>query len=120
MAYSAQYISHFTNPKGVGEIENPTTLSEVQHEGDGCFDRVKLMLNISDGTIKQTRFKARACSGTIAACSALVEAIEGKNIKDIKNITPENLIDILGGIPDKKRHSVELAIEALKRAIDKL
>ncbi|MBM3326685.1 MAG: iron-sulfur cluster assembly scaffold protein [Calditrichaeota bacterium] len=120
MSFSPQYIFHFTNPCGVGDMENPDVTAQVQHEGGGCFDRVKLMLRIADGAIVQARFLARACSGTIAACSALVASIEGKSLVEAEKLKYDDLITILGGIPEKKQHSIELAIEALKEAMKSL
>ena len=117
MGYSPQYIDHFTNPRGVGEIVNPDAVSEVKHEGGGCFDTIRLSLRFNNNKISDIKFRARACSGTIAACSALVERVSGMDINAAGKITPDDLADQLGGIPDKKQHSVELAIEALQKAL---
>ncbi len=117
MPYSAKYIEHFTNPRGIGEIEPSDGWSEVQHEGQGCFDKVKLTLRIDDGKVLDAKFRARACSGTIAACSALVEMIIDKDIDYVKSITADDIEKYLDGVPSKKRHSVELAVDALERAL---
>lgn len=114
---SPQYIDHFTHPRGVGEVENPSGVGEVQHEGGGCFDRIRLTIAVKGDLIEAVRFKARACSGTIAACSALVEWAQGRRVKEVKEMTPEVLVEKLGGIPETKRHSVELAVKAIKKAL---
>ncbi len=119
MSYSAKYIDHFSNPRSVGEIDNPDAFSEVQHEGGGCFDTVKLTLKLRSGRISEAMFRARACSGTIAACSALVEKIRGMDINDARDLTPADIADYLGGIPEKKQHSVELVIKALDEALSR-
>jgi len=118
LGFSPEYIDHFTNPRGVGEIESPDAVSEVKHKGGGCFDKVRLTLRIDDDKITSARFRARACSGTIAACSALVEKVEGHDLDMAKSLTSEDLVRHLGGIPEKKQHSVELAIEALAKALE--
>ncbi len=120
MSYSPQYIDHFTNPRGVGEIDNPDALSEVKHEGVGCFDTIRLTLKFENVKISDIKFRARACSGTIAACSALVERVSGMDIDAAGKITPEDLVDHLGGIPEKKQHSVDLAVEALQKALQEM
>ena len=117
MPYSTKYIDQFTNPRGIGELDPNDGWSEVEHAGGGCFDRVKLTLQIEDGKITDAKFRARARSGTIAACSALIEKITGMNLPDVELITPDDLTDYLDGIPEKKRHSVELAVKALKKAL---
>jgi len=117
MGYSKQYIEHFTNPRGIGDISNPDAVAEVKHKGGGCFDTVRLTLQIKDGNISDIKFRARACSGTIAACSALVDKVTGMKTDDAVKLTPDDIATHLGGIPEKKQHSVELAIEALIKAI---
>jgi len=117
LSYSLQYIDHFTKPRGVGEVVPPDASSEVKHEGGGCFDNIRLTLRIDNNRIIEAKFRARACSGTIAACSALVEKIEGLNLVEASILTPDDLAEYLGGIPDKKRHSVELVIKALSEAL---
>ena len=117
MPYSPKYIEHFTNPRGIGEIEPSNGWSEVQHEGQGCFDKVKLTLRIKDGRVLDAKFRARACSGTIAACSALIEMIRERDIDYVKSITADDIELYLEGIPSKKRHSVELAVKALNTAL---
>lgn len=117
MPYSAKYIEHFTNPRGIGEIEPSDGWSEVQHEGQGCFDKVKLTLQIENNQVLDAKFRARACSGTIAACSALIEMIRNKDIDYVKSITADDIEQYLDGIPSKKKHSVELAVKALKNAL---
>lgn len=117
MSYSTKYIDHFTNPRGIGEFDPSDGWSEVKHDGEGCFDQVKLTLKIENSIINDAKFRARACSGTIAACSALVEMIRNMDVEKAKALLPEDIVEYLDGIPDKKRHSVELAIEALHSAL---
>ena len=118
MSYSPKYIDHFTKPRNVGELEPNDGWSEVEHSGSGCFDRVKLTIHIADGRIQEAQYRARACSGTIAACSALSELVVGLTLAEAKALTPEDLDEDLGGTPERKRHSLELAIEALNKALE--
>jgi len=114
---SEKYLDHFSHPRGVGEIDPADFSAEVQHEGGGCFDRIRLTLGVDNGLVSEVRFRARACSGTIAACSALVEFAAGKTLVEAKSITADDLNAFLGGVPEKKRHSIELAAEAIRVAL---
>jgi len=113
VSFSERYLDHFSHPRGVGEIANPTCSCEVQHEGGGCFDRVKLTARLDGDRVAEVKFRARACSGTIAACSAMVEVVTGMEVSRAKVLTSEDLTEFLGGIPEKKQHSVELAARAI-------
>lgn len=114
--YSDTYLEHFQAPKNVGELEPPRTLVEVEHEGGGCFDKLRLTIKVTDGRIDKAMFKARACSGTIAASSAATEWAEGKTLDEALSFTADMLTEYLGGVPERKRHSVELAAEAVRKA----
>jgi len=113
MSLSERYLDHFSHPRGVGEVADPTCACEVQHEGGGCFDKVKLTVKLDGDRISEVKFRARACSGTIAALSAMVEVVTGLDVEAARRVTSADLIEFLGGIPDKKQHSVVLAARAI-------
>ncbi|MBS1261870.1 MAG: Iron-sulfur cluster assembly scaffold protein IscU [Calditrichaeota bacterium] len=116
MEPSATYLEHFQAPKNVGELEEPRAFSEVVHEGGGCFDRLRVTLRVADGVVEDAKWRARACSGTVAAASAASEWAIGKTVADVAAVTSATLIGALDGIPERKRHSVELAARALREA----
>jgi len=118
MAYSEKYLQHFQMPQNVGELEEPRTLVEVEHQGGGCFDRLRVTLRVEDGVVVDAMFKARACSGTIAASSAATEWVKGKKLEEVSLVTADTLDEYLGGVPERKRHSIELAAEALRKAAE--
>ena len=95
----------------------PDAEASVKHEGGGCFDNVRLTLKLEAGKITEAKFRARACSGTIAACSALCEMLEGMSVEAAKRLTADDLERHLDGIPEAKRHSVELTVEAFGKAL---
>lgn len=114
---SPTYLEHFQAPKNIGDADPADLRSEVEHQGGGCHDRLRVTLTMNeDGTVANAMFRARACSGTIAASSAATEWAKGKTKAQLAEISPEILIEELDGIPERKRHSVELAAQALREA----
>jgi len=120
MGYSEIYLKHFQAPQNVGELEEPRVLAEVEHQGGGCFDRLRVTLRVEDGIVQNAMFKARACSGTIAASSAATEWAKGKSLAEVGAITADTLDEYLGGVPERKRHSIELAAEAMQKAVSEM
>ena len=60
MEYSEKVFDHFTNPRNVGEIENPSGVGEVGNAK--CGDIMKIYLKISDdGIIEDVKFKTFGC-----------------------------------------------------------
>ena len=115
--YSSQYMKHFTAPQNSGEVENPDAAAEVKHEGGGCLDQVRMTLKVEDGKISELKYRLRACSGTIAACSGITSIASGKTLEEAAKLGTEELLAELGGVPERKMHSVELAVKALQRTI---
>ncbi len=110
-------MAHFQSPQNLGVIENPTSKAEVQYQGEGCFDRVRMFMLVNDGVVEDIKYKVRGCSGTIAACSVLTTLVKGNSVDDIRQLDRENVIQALGGIPEKKAHSVDLVMEALQKLL---
>ena len=118
--YSEQYMYHFQSPVYVGELPDATAEVEECFEGNGCSDRVRLYLKLDDGLIRDVRFRARGCSGTVAACSAMCTLVVGQRIESAAKLDSMTISIELGGVPHDKEHSLDLARKALATAIAKV
>lgn len=115
--YSEKYLQHFTAPQNAGEVSNPDGSAEVRHEGGGCLDRIKMTMKVEDGQVRELKYQIRACSGAIAASSAVTVLAAGMDLEEAEKIDITQALEELGGVPEKKMHSVELAVKALKEVI---
>lgn len=113
--YSKKYLEHFAAPKNIGTIENPDASCTVVNTEGGCFDTVHVFIKTENGKVDQFKYKLKACSGTITVFSLLSELIRGKPVSEIDSITFEIMNEELGKIPEKKHHSLRLAVEALSK-----
>ena len=118
--YSEQYMFHFQSPFHVGELPDATADVEVCYEEGGCMDIIRLCLKLDDGMIRDVRFRARGCSGTVAACSAMCTLIVGRRIETAVKLDPMTIAIELGGVPQDKEHSLDLAKKALVAAINQV
>lgn len=118
--YSERYMYHFQSPLHVGEMPDATAQAEVCYEKNGCMDKVSLYLKLDDGVISDARFRARGCSGTVAVCSAMCTLLVGQRIEAASELDPATLAIELGGIPQDKEHSLNLARKALTAAINRI
>jgi nitrogen fixation NifU-like protein len=115
--YNGNVIDHFTNPRNVGE------LSEAETNGYGlvgdpyCGDQMKLWISVRSEKIDKIAFKSYGCPGAIATSSMLTDLAKGRSIEDAKRITDDEVIEALGGIPERKRHCSLLGVLALQAAI---
>ena len=116
MNYSAKVMDHFSNPRNVGEIENPSAVGEVGNEV--CGDIMKIYLKIENNIITDVKFRTFGCGAAIATSSMATELIKGKSVDEALALTNKAVIEALDGLPPAKIHCSVLAEEAVKAAIN--
>ncbi len=115
MLYSDKVLEHFSNPRNVGELENPDGVGEVGNAK--CGDIMKMYLKVEDGKISDVKFKTFGCGAAIATSSIATEMIKGKPIEDALKLTNSAVVDALDGLPASKIHCSVLAEQAIKAAL---
>ncbi|MFH1863055.1 MAG: iron-sulfur cluster assembly scaffold protein [bacterium] len=115
--YSPTVIEHFTNPRNVGEIENPD--ASATEGSPACGDMVSFTLKVNPEThiIEDIRFRSYGCASNIATASMATTIAKGKTIEEVKGFHPKEIAEKLGGLPAIKMHCSVLAINGLKAAI---
>ena len=115
MIYTKKVIEHYTNPKNVGEIENPDGVGTVGNTV--CGDIMKIYLKVENNIIVDVKFKTYGCGAAIATSSVSTELVKGLTLEEAIKLTNKEVVDSLGGLPPIKMHCSVLAEEALKDAI---
>ncbi|MFU8796092.1 MAG: Fe-S cluster assembly scaffold protein NifU [Dehalococcoidia bacterium] len=113
--YSEKVMDHFTNPRNVGEIEDPDGVGE---EGNPvCGDMMTFYIKVKDNRLKDVKFKTFGCGAAIAVSSMVSEMAKGKTLEEAMKITPQAVADELEGLPNNKFHCSNLGAQALQKAI---
>lgn len=114
--YSDKVMEHFTNPRNVGEIENPDGVGE---EGNPiCGDVMAFYIKVKDNRLEDVKFKTFGCGAAIAVSSMVSEMAIGKTLDEAMKITPGIVADMLEGLPKNKLHCSNLGAQALHKAIE--
>lgn len=115
LPYSEKVMDHFTNPRNVGEIPDPSGIGTVGNPV--CGDVMKMYLKIENEIIVDVKFKTFGCGAAVATSSMVTEMVKGKSITEALTITNNAVAEALGGLPPVKMHCSVLAEEALRSAL---
>ena len=118
MAYSAQVLDHYENPRNVG-----TFAKEIKRVGTGmvgapaCGDVMRLQIKVNEnGIIEDAKFKTYGCGSAIASSSLVTEWVKGKSLEEASSIKNTQIAEELA-LPPVKIHCSILAEDAIKAAI---
>lgn len=114
--YSEKVMDHFSNPRNVGELEQPSGVGTVGNAK--CGDIMRIYLDIDDaGIIREAKFKTFGCGAAIATSSMATELVKGKTVEEALQVTNKAVMEALDGLPPAKVHCSLLAEEAIHAAL---
>lgn len=114
--YSEKVMDHFSNPRNVGEIENPSGVGTVGNAK--CGDIMRMYLDIDEnGVIRDAKFKTFGCGAAVATSSMATELVKGRTVRQALEVTNKAVMEALDGLPPVKVHCSLLAEEAIHAAL---
>ena len=114
--YSEKVMDHFSNPRNVGEIEDPSGVGTVGNAK--CGDIMRMYLDIDDnGIIQDAKFKTFGCGAAVATSSMATELVKGRTVTQALEVTNKAVMEALDGLPPAKVHCSLLAEEAIHAAM---
>lgn len=116
--YSPELLDHFQNPRNAGALQSPD--HSAQLENPACGDVLELTMNLEGATIAEIRFRAKGCVPAIACGSALTELVRGKNLDEARQVSREDLVRKVGGLPPASAHASHLALDTLAALLRKV
>lgn len=121
--YSPEVREHFFYPKNI-------LIDESGYKADGfgtvgspeCGDVMNVWIKVNKKTnrIKECKWRTFGCASAIASASMMsVMATEngGMDLKTAQNLKPQQIVERLGGLPDRKFHCSVLGHKALREAV---
>ena len=93
--YREIIIERFKEPYYKGKLD-PNDIS-FSDENPLCGDQIQIDLRINDaGVITEALFNGYGCAISQASADLLIESIIGKTIEEVKEITTQDVLDMLG------------------------
>jgi len=112
--YTEKTLEEAYHPKNVGELKNPDGAARITGP---CGDTLQIHLKVEGNKIVDSKFIADGCGASIACGSVVTELVKGKTIEEASKLTAEDILAILGGLPDDNLHCAALAADTLKVAV---
>jgi nitrogen fixation NifU-like protein len=115
--YREVILDHYRNPRRRGTLEHPDAHAEGQNPL--CGDEISLDLAVDGDRIADVRILGRGCSISQASASMMAEAVVGKTLAEVAELTHrfKAMMDIEEGDPgiDEARPGAALGdLEALR------
>ncbi len=116
--FSEKSIQYYVEQVNLGTIEYP----DIKHIEIGeRGDIIVLYMNLCEGpSIQDMKFNYVGCPGLAASCSAVTKLVTGRKISEVSEISEEDVLLDLEGLPESHYHCTVLAVNALKTALDKI
>ena len=117
LIYQENILDHYKSPRNFGKIENPS----VHHYEYNplCGDEIEIFLIIDKNKkIADVKFQGHGCAISQASASMLTGHVKGKGIEELKNLTKENILNMLGiPISPVRLKCALLSLDTLKNGI---
>jgi nitrogen fixation protein NifU and related proteins len=120
MAYSAQVVDHYENPRNVGSFaKDDDDVGTGMVGAPACGDVMKLQIKVDNvtGIITDARFKTYGCGSAIASSSLVTEWVKGKTLDEAAQLKNSQIAEELA-LPPVKIHCSILAEDAIKAAVE--
>ena len=111
--YSEKVMDHFTNPRNVGEIENPSGVGTVGNAK--CGDIMRMYIDVDEnGIITEAKFKTFGCGAAVATSSMATELVKGKTIQEALEVTNRAVMEAIHAALWDYAEKNNIKIEGLK------
>ncbi len=114
--YSETLTDHVLTPRHRGVMDAPDLTGHARAPGRGAF--LILFLKVRDGRIVAAKYHTLGCGPTIASGSMLTAMIAGRTVAECRELTVDDVVGALDGVPPDKLHCPALAIGALQDALN--
>lgn len=93
--YRELIIDRYKNPQYRGELD-PNDIS-FGDDNPLCGDQIRIDLRVDDGDrVTEAAFSGHGCAISLASADLLLEEVVGKTLEEVKELTKEDVLDLLG------------------------
>jgi len=115
--YTEIILDYYKYPRNKGPLPNATTTAE--EDNPLCGDKISMHLKITNNKIEDIKFEGEGCAISQAAASILTEELKNKTITEVKNLSNEDMINLLNiPISPGRMKCALLGLQTTKKALE--
>lgn len=112
--YTKNTVEHALKPRNMGGISISNGHAVITGP---CGDTMEIWLDVNNELIEEISFATDGCTTTLAAGSMITEMAKGKPVLEALQISQQDVLAALGGLPPESEHCALLASNTLKEAV---
>lgn len=94
--YSEIILDYYRHPRNKGTLDHPHI--KAKDSNPLCGDIIEMQLEIDgNDSVKDVRFNGQGCAISQASASMLTELVKGKSLNEVRAISKEDILSLIGG-----------------------
>lgn len=116
--YREELLEYCRNPLNYGKLDRPSV--KYHDFNPVCGDEVEVYLKIKNRKLDDVRFIGKGCAISQAAASLVTENVKKKNLREIRAMTKEEMLELLPvEVSNLRIKCALLTMKAIQKALVK-
>ena len=115
VAWGDLAFQRWLEPLYMGAMKNADAWGRVTGR---CGDTMEIFLRFEADKVKEASFQTDGCGSSLICGSFAAEMSLGKTLEELVDITGDQILEVLGGLPEEDRHCAFLAAETVQEAFN--
>ncbi|MEK6906981.1 MAG: Fe-S cluster assembly sulfur transfer protein SufU [Nanoarchaeota archaeon] len=115
--YRENILEHYKNPENVGVLINASI--RAKENNPLCGDEIQIELKLDRNKVKEAKFIGKGCVISQASADLLLSYIKNKTLNEIKKITNDDLLELIGiKLTPTRLNCALLSLSTLEKGIN--
>ncbi len=93
--YSEIILDYYRHPRNKGVLSKPEI--HAKDSNPLCGDIIEISMNLNNGHVKEVKFNGMGCAISQASASMLTELVTGKSLDEVRKISKDEILSLIGG-----------------------
>ena len=93
--YSEIILDYYRHPRNKGNLS--PHLIQAKDSNPLCGDVIEIQMQLDNGNVKDVRYNGQGCAISQASASMLTELVKGKSLEEVRKISKEEILSLIGG-----------------------